>query len=161
MFNPIKKRTMKKILFLQLCFFLAVSAFSQQTEEYIRLDSGTSQKNYMPYWKTAVFNQVVAIFDSKNNPLMLIMLPANGSHSPLPGTYPIMDGKKRAVKKGSQIAKLEYEPGYISADNAGMLTIEEKNELFWFTIDNATIINPKTSETHKLSIRFSMFIEKK
>ena len=151
---------MKKMFFASILVSISFIGFSQESD-YIKLDNGVAHKNYMMYWKTAVSNQAVAIFDQQNKPLMLIMLPANGGHSPVAGTYQIADGSKRSVKKGSQTAKIEYEPGFISEEGGGTLVIEEKNELVWFSAENISIINPKTKETHKLSIKMSMFIEKK
>jgi hypothetical protein len=151
---------MKQLIVIAGILFSSFAVKAQATD-YIKVDSNTVHTNYSMVWKTAIFNQVVAVFDHKNQPLMLIMLPANGSHSPVPGTYTIAEGKKRTVKKGSQTAKLEYEPGYISAENGGTLTITENDGIFSFTAENVTIINEKTKETRTISFKMGMFIEKK
>ncbi|MDB5252605.1 MAG: hypothetical protein JWP27_1774 [Flaviaesturariibacter sp.] len=130
------------------------------TTDFIRLDNGTAHSNYQMFWKTALLNQVVAVLDNRNQPLMLIMLPANGGHSPVPGTYPIAEGSKRAVKKGSQVAKLEYEPGFESVEGGGTLTITENDGIYWFSAENVSIINKKTNETRKVSFKMGMFIQK-
>jgi hypothetical protein len=152
---------MKQLVIVLSIVFSGMDVMGQQATDYIKVDSNITHTNYSMYWKTALFNQVVAVFDSKNQPLMLLMLPANGSHSPVTGTYNFVEGKRRAVKKGSQTAKLEYEPGYNSTDDAGTLTITENDGIYWFTAENISIIKNKTGETHKISFRMGMFIEKK
>jgi hypothetical protein len=138
----------------------APTAAAADPNHFIRLDNGVSHANFLMYWKTALLNQVVAVLDNRNQPVMLLMLPANGGHSPVPGTYPIVEGSKRAVKKGSQVAKLEYEPGFESADEAGTLTITENDGIYWFSAENITIVNKKTKETRKVSFKMGMFIQK-
>ncbi|MDB5196135.1 MAG: hypothetical protein JWP88_505 [Flaviaesturariibacter sp.] len=138
----------------------AAIAAPQVATDYIKLENNTTHRNYQMIWKTAILNQVVAVLDNKNQPLMLLMLPANGGHSPVPGTYTVVDGSKRAVKKGSQTVKLEYEPGYVSAEGGGTITITENDGIFWFTAENVTIVNSKTKETHQISFKMGMFIEK-
>jgi hypothetical protein len=151
---------MKKLLLSLLLSLTLGSAFAQN--DFIRLDEATTHSNFMAVFRTAMMNQVIACTDTKGQPLMLIMLPANGSQAPAPGTYPITDGSKRAVKKGSGVAKLEFAPGnYVSADNAGTLTITENDSIFTFTAENVSITNSKTKETHKLSFKVALFIEKK
>jgi len=153
----------------RLSVFIAIILFTQTAfgqanpnpEYFIKMDSTYSPSSFSPEWKTAFFNQVVAIRDHNGQPLMLIMLPANGGHSPVPGTYPIMEGKKRTVKKGSQIAKLEFEPGYISTDDAGTLTITENEGVYFFKAENVSIVNSKTNEKHTINFKFGLFIEKK
>jgi hypothetical protein len=157
----LKKIKMKQLILALGIVLSTLAVKAQPASDYIKVDSNVIHTNYAMYWKTALFNQVVAVFDSKNQPLMLLMLPANGSHSPVPGTYNFVEGKKRAVKKGSQTAKLEYEPGYNSTDDAGTLTITENDGIFWFTAENISIIKNKTGETHKISFKMGMFIEKK
>jgi hypothetical protein len=130
-----------------------------KNDYFILFDNTTRYTNFLPQWKTALFNQVVAVFNN-NQPLMLIMLPANGGHSPEPGVYNIAEGSKRAVKKGSKLAKLEFEPGYVSAEG-GTLTITEHDGIFSFAAENVTIVNSKTKESKQLSFTISMFIEKK
>lgn len=152
---------MRKLLFILGVIFSASAAFSQQaSSDYIKLDSTVTYTNYNMVWKTAILNQVVAFTDTRHQPVMLICLPANGAHSPVPGTYTIDDGNKRTVKKGSQTAKLQYEPGYVSVADGGTLTITENDGIFWFSADNVSVINTKTKETHKLSFKSGMFIEK-
>jgi hypothetical protein len=135
------------------------SADAPKNDYFILFDNTTRYTSFLPEWKTALFNQVVAVFNN-NQPLMLIMLPANGGHSPEPGVYNIAEGSKRAVKKGSGLAKLEFEPGYVSAEG-GTLTITEHDGIFSFAAKDVTIINSKTKESKKLTFTISMFIEKK
>jgi hypothetical protein len=136
-----------------------VEASNPNANYFILFDNNTRYTNFSPVFKTALFNQVVAVWNN-NQPLMLIMLPANGSHTPEPGTYNIAEGSKRTVKKGSQVAKLEFEPGYVSAEG-GTLTITEHDSIFKFIAENVTIVNSKTNESKKLTFTISMFIEKK
>ena len=77
------------------------------------------------------------------------------------GTFNFMSGKKLAIKKGSQIAKIDMKPNYISVDDGGSLAVFEFNELHWFFAKDISIIDTDTKETHKLSLKISMFIEKK
>lgn len=153
---------MKKLIVSLAIIFMANLAMAQTpASDFIRFDSATTHTNYSMVWKTALLNQVVAVFDGRNQPLMLLMLPANGSKSPVPGVYNFVEGKKRTVKKGSQTAKLEYEPGYISADGNATLTITENDGIFWFSAENVPIIQEKSGESHKISFKMGMFIEKK
>ena len=111
-------------------------------------------------WKAAIFNQVIAIRDSKEVPLLLIMLPANFERSPEPGTYQIEEGTKRRIKKGSQIAKIDYKQAYQSTDGGGTLTITEKDGIYYFIADNISVLNSKDKTLHKISFNTGMFIEK-
>ncbi|HEX2627619.1 MAG TPA: hypothetical protein VHM26_01360 [Chitinophagaceae bacterium] len=150
---------MKKILIALTVFFSTTAVFGQ-TADFIRFDTSKVHTNYSMTWKTALFGQAVAVLDNRNQPLMLLLLPSNGSHSPVPGTYAIMEGGKRSVKKGSQIAKIEYEPGYESIDSAGTLTITENDGIYTFSAENISIIHGKTKEAHKLTFKMAMFIQK-
>jgi hypothetical protein len=110
---------------------------------------------------TAFPNQKIILTDNKSQPIMLLSFPVNGSHTPALGTYNIMSGKKLGIKKGSQIAKVDMKPNFISTDEGGTVTIFEFNELHWFFADNISIINTNTQEAHKLSFKIGMFLEKK
>jgi hypothetical protein len=154
---------MKKILFsitFSFCAFVTYAQLPVKPDYNIKLDSTYTHPDFDPVWKTAILNQVIAIRDFKGQPLMLICLPANGSHSPTPGTYNFMYGKKKVVKKGTQIAKIQYEPNLLSIDGGGVLTITENESIFKFVADNITLIDTKTKKEHKVSFNFSLFIEK-
>jgi hypothetical protein len=169
----IKKLSMKKLLFtIAITLFTATvfgqvitdtAAFIKQSgpKDYIMLDGKLINDSFGATFSTSFFNQKIILTDNSNQPFMLLSLPVNGSHTPAFGTYNIMGGKKLAVKKGSQIAKVDMKPNYISTDNGGAVTIFEFNELHWFFADNITVINTDTQETHKLSFKISMFIEKR
>lgn len=159
------KKLMKKIVLLLSVTLFCTIAFCQPAmpENYIKLDADIKSSSFEVVWKTAIFNQALVMFDLKTGkPLMMISLPANGSHSPVAGTYPIMEAKKRNIKKGTQIAKVEYEPGFNSIDSAGTLTISATADgLFTFQFADVAILNSKTNESHKLSFKTVLFIEEK
>lgn len=126
-----------------------------QTTDFIRFDSATTHTNYSMVWKTALLNQVVAVFDGRNQPLMLLMLPANGSKSPVPGVYNFVEGKKRTVKKGSQTAKLEYEPGYISADGMPRLPLQKTMAFFGFQPKMYPLFTKKAANFIKSALKWA------
>jgi hypothetical protein len=128
--------------------------------DYIMIDGKVINSSFGAELGKSFFNQKIVLTGNNNQPFMLLSLPVNGSHSPAFGTYNIMSGKKLAVKKGSQIAKIDMKPNYISMDDAGTLTIFEFNGLHWFFADNISIIDTEKNETHKMSIKIGMYIEK-
>jgi len=149
-----------KRVFVVLTMILTSVAVYAQAADFIRFDSSKVFTDYSITWKTALFNQSIIIHDNKGQPLLLLCLPANGSHSPVAGVYTIMKGGKRAVKKRSQIAKIEYEPGYRSIASAGSLIISENKGIYTFSAENISIIHGKTKEAHKLTFKMAMFIQK-
>jgi hypothetical protein len=164
---------MKKLLLtISIGLFIA-TAFSQTItdtatfikqsgpKDYIMLDGKLINDSFGATFSTSFFNQKIILTGNNNQPFMLLSLPVNGSHTPAFGTYNIMSGKKLAVKKGSQVAKVDMKPNYITTDDGGSITIFEYNELHWFFADNISVINTDTQEAHKLSFKISMFIEKK
>ncbi len=164
---------MKKLL-ITLCIGLfSATAFSQVitdtaaflkqsgTKDYIMLDGKIVTNSFGANFIIAFPNQKIILTDNKSQPIMLLSLPVNGSHTPAFGTYSVMSGKKLGIKKGAQIAKVDMKPNFISIDEGGTLTIFEYNELHWFFADNISIINIDTQEAHKLSFRIGMFLEKK
>jgi hypothetical protein len=164
---------MKKLLLtISIGLFIA-TAFSQTItdtatfikqsgpKDYIMLDGKLINDSFGATFSTSFFNQKIILTGNNNQPFMLLSLPVNGSHTPAFGTYNIMSGKKLAVKKGSQVAKVDMKPNYITTDDGGSITIFEYNELHWFFADNISVINTDTQEAHKLSFKRSMFIEKK
>jgi hypothetical protein len=164
---------MKKIyLILCICFF-TINAFSQTTitdtaafiakngpSDYIMIDGKVVNSSFGATVGRSFFNQKIILTGNNQLPFLLLSLPVNGDHSPAIGTYNIMSGKKLAVKKGSKIAKIDMKPNYISTDDAGTLTIFEFNGLHWFFADNISILDTDKNETHKMSIKIGMFIQK-
>ncbi len=128
-------------------------------KDYIKIDGQSIVGDFSATFLSRVPNQALIISD-RNQPKMLIALPTRMSSSrPEAGTYVVMSGKKLPVKKGSQIAKLDIKPNYISVDEGGKIMILYYNELYWFFAENISIIDSKTNETHKISFRISMFIQ--
>jgi hypothetical protein len=164
---------MKKLLLTLMIGLFTVTAFSQAItdtaafmkqsgpKDYIMLDSKLLNDSFGADFSVTFVNQKIILTDNRSQPIMLLSLPVNSSHSPVFGTYKIMSGKKLGIKKGSQIAKVDVKPNYISADDGGSLIIFEYNELHWFFADNISIINTDTQQAHKLSFKIGMFLEKK
>ena len=160
---------MKKI-YLSLCIlFTSVFAFGQITDtaaflekggynSYIKIDEQPAITDFGADFLTRFPNQAL-IIQERNQPKMLIALPSNmSSAKPTPGAYAVMSGKKLGVKKGSQQAKLDIKPNFISVDEGGTIHVLYYNELYWFVGENITIIDSKTNETHKISFKISKFI---
>ncbi len=139
------------------------AAFIKQSgpSDYIMLDGKVVTNSFGANFIIAFPNQKIILTDNNHQPIMLLSLPVNGSHTPAFGTYNVMSGKKLGNKKGSQVAKIDMKPNYISTDEGGKVTIFEFNELHWFFADNISIINTDTQEAHKLSFKIGMFLEKK
>jgi hypothetical protein len=164
---------MKKLLLtLSIALFTATAfcqtitdtaAFIKQSgpKDYVMLDGKVITNDFGANFIIAFPNQKIILTDNGNRPIMLLSLPVNGSHTPAFGTYKVMSGKKLGNKKGSQIAKVDMKPNFISTDEGGSVTIFEYNELHWFFADNISIINTDTQEAHKLSFKIGMFLEKK
>jgi hypothetical protein len=163
---------MKKT-FLALCICIsAMTSYSQTItdtaayiakngpSDYVMIDGKVINNSFGGELSRSFFNQKNILTGNNNLPFMLLSLPVNGSHSPAFGTYKIMSGKKLAVKKGSQIAKIDMKPNYISTDDGGSLIIFEFNGLHWFFADDINIIDTEKNETHKMSFKIGMFIEK-
>lgn len=161
---------MKKIYLFLCILFVSGFAFGQAItdtaaflatggyDSYIRIDDKPIVSDFGADFVSRVPNQALLI-QERNQPKMLIALPSNfGSSKPTPGTYNVVSGKKLGVKKGSQEAKLDIKPNYISTDDAGKIHIIYYNELYWFVGENITIIDSKTNETHKISFKISKFI---
>lgn len=139
------------------------AAFIQQSgpKDYIMLDGKLINDSFGADFSVTFVNQKIILTDNRNQPIMLLSLPVNGSHSPAFGTYKIMSGKKLGIKRGTQVAKVDMKPNYITTDDGGSLVIFEFNELHWFFADNISIINTDTQEAHKLSFKIGMFLEKR
>jgi hypothetical protein len=164
---------MKKVFFTIAITLFTATAFSQAitdtaafiqqsgAKDYIMLDGKLLNDSFGAEFSTSFVNQKIILTDNRSQPIMLLSLPVRGGHTPEFGTYKIMSGKKLAVKKGSQVAKVDVKPNYISTDDGGSIVIFEFNELHWFFADNISIINTDTKEAHKLSFKIGMFIEKK
>jgi hypothetical protein len=165
------KNMKKSIIALCICV-LTTTAFSQTitdtaafiakagASDFIMLDGKVVNNNFGAEFGKSFFNQKIVLSGNDNQPFMLLSLPVNGSHSPALGTYNIMSGKKLAVKKGSQIAKIDMKPNYISLDDSGTLFIFEFNGLHWFIAENISIIDTNKNETHKMSFKIGMYIAK-
>ena len=166
---------MKKLLLTLSIGFFTATAFSQSVtitdtaafikasgdKDYLMLDGKLISDNFGATYGTSMVNQKIILNNAQQQPIMLLSLPYNGGHTPTFGTFNIMSGKKLAVKKGSQIAKIDMKPNYISVDDGGSIAVFEYNELHWFFAKDITIIDTDTQQTHKLSFKIGMFIEKK
>ncbi|HEX7844946.1 MAG TPA: hypothetical protein VF476_04035 [Chitinophagaceae bacterium] len=161
---------MRKIFLALGILFISAFAFGQNItdtaaflaqggyDNYIKIDDKAIATDFGADFLSRVPNQALIITE-RNQPKMLIALPSNMSNSkPTPGTYNVMSGKKLGVKKGSQEAKLDIKPNYISTDDGGKIHILYYNELYWFIGENISIIDSKTNETHKISFKISKFI---
>ena len=160
---------MRKI-YLSLCTLcLSAFAFGQTitdtaafiakggNSDYIKIDDKPIVGDFGADFLSRVPNQAL-IINERNQPKMLIALPAMSGSKPAPGTYTVKSGKKLGVKKGSGEAKLDIKPNYISTDDGGSIYVLYYNELYWFIGENITIIDSKTNEIHKISFKISKFI---
>jgi hypothetical protein len=164
---------MKKLL-LTICVSLLIgAAFAQPitdtaafiakngSSDYVMLDGKVLYQSFGATFTPTFVNQKVILDDNAHKPFMLLSLPTNLIHTPAFGEYKVMSGKKLAVKRNSQIAKVDLKPNYITIDDGGTVQVFEFNGLHWFFADNISIINKDTQEAHKLSFKIGMFIEKK
>jgi hypothetical protein len=164
---------MKKLLFTACISFFTAASFGQTItdtaafiaqsgpKDYVMLDGKLLNDSFGATFTPTFVNQKIILTDNLQKPIMLLSLPVNLIHTPAFGIYNVMSGKKLAVKKNSQIAKVDLKPNYISTDAGGTVTIFEYNGLHWFFADNISIIDTDTQAAHKLSFKIGMFIEKK
>lgn len=164
---------MKKLLLTACVAFFTIASFSQNiadtaafmaqsgSKDYVMLDGKLITESFGATFTPTFVNQKVILTDNLQKPIMLLSLPTNLIHTPAFGIYNVMSGKKLAVKKNSQIAKVDLKPNYISTDAGGTITIFEYNGLHWFFAENIAMIDTDTQATHKLSFKIGMFIEKK
>src|SRR5262245_54807683 len=119
---------MRKICFALFVLFVSSVSFGQAItdtaafvvkggyDNFIKIDDKAIVSDFGADFLSRVPNQAL-IIKERNQPKMLIALPSNISMSkPTPGMYSITNGKKLGVKKGSQEAKLDIKPNYISTD---------------------------------------------
>ncbi len=164
---------MKKIFFTLAITFVTNIAFSQTItdtaafiaqngpKDYVMLDGKILNESFGSTFTPTLVNQKIVLDDNLNKPFMLLSLPTNILHTPAFGAYKVMSGKKLAVKRNSQIAKVDLKPNFITVDDGGTINIFEFNGLHWFFADNISVIDKDTQTPHKLSFKIGMFIEKK
>ncbi len=164
---------MKKLLLITCIAFLTSTSFSQTItdtavfiaqsgpKDYVMVDGKTINDSFGATFTPTFVNQKIILEDNLNKSFMLLSLPTNLIHTPAFGEYKVMSGKKLAVKRNSQIAKVDLKPNFITIDDGGIINVFEYNGLHWFFADNISIIDTDTQTPHKLSFKIGIFIEKK
>ena len=145
------------ITLLCLVFITAVS--TAQTKDSIVID-GKNVGGFLAEWRVGFLNQALLTHSGGKTFIQMSFAP-NATDAPLPGVYKLADGSKARVKKGEQIARMNFGLNFISTDESGTVEVSYKNELFTFDLNNVTLVDKKTKEPHTISAHIVMFIAKK
>jgi hypothetical protein len=150
---------MKYTVTLLMALFITFVC-TAQTQDSIVVD-GKNMGGFLAEWKVGFFNQALLTHDGRGNTFIQMSFAPNATDAPIPGTYKLADGSKAKVKKGEQIARMNFGLKYISTDESGTVEVSYKNELFTFDLNDVTLVDKKTQEKHRISAHIVMFIAKR
>lgn len=146
---------MKKYIILIFCSFFALSAFAQD-KGFIVFDQDTVP-DFNAEFRKGLSMHVLRTGLGTYTYLQLALPPDNGN-TPLPGKYTLADGKPKAIKKGSGIARLMFGLRHISTDQSGTVEVSYANGLYTFDMKDIRLVDKKSGEEHRLTARVTMFI---
>ncbi|MBI3137370.1 MAG: hypothetical protein HYZ15_02160 [Sphingobacteriales bacterium] len=146
---------MKKSFIVLFFSLFAVSAFAQD-KGYIVFDQDTVP-DFNAEFRKGLSMHVLRTGLGPNTYLQLALPPDNGNR-PVPGTYTLADGKAKAIKKGSGIARLMFGLRHISTEESGTVEVSYADGLYTFIMNDIKLVDKKSNEVHHLTARVTMFI---
>lgn len=151
--------------YVLFCFLLLASkaATAQLPESYIILGKDTS-KNFMTEYKKGLLlhtlrNYKINYVTRTAIELLHIAFPAaSGDRVPEVGTYSVLEGDKKKIKKGSFTVRMISNLSEESVEGSGQVIVSYANELYTIEVKEAKMKDKKTGEEKTLNARFVLFI---
>jgi hypothetical protein len=154
---------MKKILLIGFVLFVSKFTLAQLPERYIILGNDTSL-NFGSEYKRGLLlhnlrNYKVNYAANTSIELLHIAFPAvSGSKGPEVGTYAVLGGGKKKVKKGSFTVRIISLLDYESVEGTGEVIVSFTNELYTIEVKSVKMKHEKTGEEKILNARTVLFI---
>lgn len=146
---------MKKYIIFICCSLFTLTAFAQD-KGYIVFDQDTVP-DFNAEFRKGLSMHVLRTGLGPYTYLQLALPPDKGN-TPVPGIYTLADGKSKAIKKGSGIARLMFGLRHISTDQSGTVEVSYANGLYTFDMKDIKLVDKKSGEEHRLTAKVTMFI---